>query len=107
MLARHRLLLAGSAALGIAQRLRIVPRRMSQRLGLPARVPIRQPRLRASGNDVWLFTGCVMDAWERHVHASAARVIEATEAGVSFATGCCGALAVHAGILQSGQPMAY
>jgi len=98
MLSRHRVLLVGSAALGLAQRARVVPRRLSRRLGLPDRIPVRQPRLRASGRDVWLFTGCVMDAWSRSVHASAARVIEATGAGVDFASGCCGALAAHAGL---------
>jgi glycolate oxidase iron-sulfur subunit len=58
-----------------------------------------------------LFTGCVMDAWERHVHASAARVIEATGAGVAFPSsrggaGCCGALAVHAGLIDDARRMA-
>src|SRR6476659_1295082 len=38
-LGRHRLVLAGSAAVAVGQRLRLVP---SARLGLPARVPIRQ-----------------------------------------------------------------
>jgi glycolate oxidase iron-sulfur subunit len=94
MLRHHSLLLAGSKALAIAQRARLVPRG----LGLPRRIPLRQPRLEPSGSDVWLFTGCVMDAWQRHVHASAARVIEATGAGVAFASGCCGALAAHAGL---------
>ena len=49
--------------------LRLVPRR----LGLP-RLPLRRPPARrAAGTDVWLFTGCVMDAWQRDVHAAAAR----------------------------------
>ncbi len=39
-----------------------------------------------------------MDAWQRSVHERAARVIEATGAGVAFASGCCGALAAHAGL---------
>jgi glycolate oxidase iron-sulfur subunit len=111
MLARHRLVLAGSKALAVAQRARIVPRSLSRRFGLPARVPLRQPRLRPTGADVWLFTGCVMDAWERTVHASAARVIEAAGAGVAFPStggraGCCGALAVHAGLLDDARAMA-
>src|SRR3954471_15926352 len=38
-LGRHRLVLAGSSLLGVAQRLRLVPPRLSRRLGLPARVP--------------------------------------------------------------------
>lgn len=103
LLARHGLVVAGSRALAVAQRLRVWPRSLSRRLGLPVQVPLKQARLTASGSDVWLFTGCVMDAWERHVHASAARVIEATGAGVAFPStrggaGCCGALSVHAGL---------
>jgi glycolate oxidase iron-sulfur subunit len=111
LLAHHRLVVAGSRALAVAQRLRVWPRSLSRRLGLPAQVPLRQPRLKASGSDVWLFTGCVMDAWERHVHASAARVIEATGAGVAFPStrgraGCCGALAMHAGLIEAARAMA-
>ena len=34
-------------------------------------------RSHATGNDVWLFTGCVMDAWLRPVHAAALRVLSA------------------------------
>lgn len=59
VLERPRLLRAGSSGLAIAQRARLVPARM----GLPARMPIRRTPHRASGDDVYLFTGCVMDAW--------------------------------------------
>jgi glycolate oxidase iron-sulfur subunit len=100
-LGHHRLLLAGSSVLGLAQRLRLLPARLSRRLGLPDRVPVRRPRLRASGSDVWLFTGCVMDVWMRDVHADVQSVIEATGAGVALPDGdaaCCGALALHAGL---------
>ncbi len=69
-LGHHGLLLAGSKALAVGQRARLVPRR----LGLP-RLPLRQPALRPSGTDVWLFTGCVMDAWQRSVHVAAQRVL--------------------------------
>jgi glycolate oxidase iron-sulfur subunit len=111
LLARHWLVVGGSRALAIAQRLRVWPRSLSRRFGLPAQMPLWQPRLKASGSDVWLFTGCVMDAWERHVHASAARVIEATGAGVAFPptggrAGCCGALSVHAGLIDDARAMA-
>jgi glycolate oxidase iron-sulfur subunit len=97
-LGHHRLLLTGSAVLGVAQRTRLVP---SARFGLPARVPVRQPALRPSGTDVYLFTGCVMDAWQRRVHAATQSVIEATGAGVAFlgpGGACCGALHEHAGL---------
>jgi glycolate oxidase iron-sulfur subunit len=101
VLGHHRLLLAGSSLLGLAQRLRLLPRRLSRRLGLPDRVPVRRAvGLRASGTDVWLFTGCVMDAWMRDVHADVQHVIEATGVGVALPGGdaaCCGALALHAG----------
>jgi glycolate oxidase iron-sulfur subunit len=96
LLARHRLVLAGSSLLAVAQRARLVPRR----LGLP-RLPVRRPRLLATGEDVWLFTGCVMDAWQRDVHAAAVGVITATGAGVALpgpAAACCGALHVHSGL---------
>lgn len=97
VLPRHRLLLVGSSLLAVAQRLRLVPRR----LGLAA-LPIRRPaRLAATGNDVWLFTGCVMDAWQRQTHVNTAKLI--TAVGESYAVpsdggGCCGALHAHAGL---------
>jgi glycolate oxidase iron-sulfur subunit len=103
VLRHHRVLLALSTLAAIAQRLRLVP---SRRLGLP-RLPVRRPRLVASGDPatdehaVWLFTGCVMDAWQRDVHAAAQRVIEATDTRVrasGAAAACCGALAMHAGL---------
>jgi glycolate oxidase iron-sulfur subunit len=102
-LEHHRLLLAGSAMLGVVQRAGLVPRAAARRLGLPARVPVRQPPMRSSGTDAWLFTGCVMDAWQRPVHQAVQRVMEAAGAGVRLprqGTGasCCGALHGHAGL---------
>ena len=72
ILGHHRLLLTASTALAVAQRARVVPRR----LGLP-RLPLRRTTLAPTGTDVWLFTGCVMDAWMRPVHASVVRVLTA------------------------------
>ena len=86
-----------SRALAVVQRLRLVP---SKRLGLP-KIPLVQERLQTSGDDVWLFTGCVMDAWQRSTHAAVKRVLEATGAGValpSAGAACCGALSLHAGL---------
>jgi glycolate oxidase iron-sulfur subunit len=100
-LRRHRLVLAGSTLLAAAQRLRLLPARVSRSLGLPARLPLRRPRLVPSGTDIWLFTGCVMDAWMRDVHADVQRVVEATGTGVALppaGAACCGALALHAGL---------
>lgn len=96
-LSHHRLLLAGSTALAVAQRLRLVPKRA----GL-ARLPLRRPpALQPTGDDVWLFTGCVMDAWLRDVHVATAEVLRAV--GATYALpgpggACCGALHVHAGL---------
>lgn len=103
-LGHHRLLLAGSSALAVAQRVGVVPRR----LGLP-RLGLRRPRLRASGTDAWLFTGCVMDAWMRPVHAAVKRVMEATGAGVALpgaGSDCCGALHVHGGLAADARRLA-
>lgn len=99
VLARHRLLLAGSTVLAVAQRLRLVPRR----LGL-GRLPLwRGPAVRPTGSDAWLFTGCVMDAWMRGTHRSTGEVLDAL--GVAYTVpgaggGCCGALHAHAGLAE-------
>ncbi len=97
MLPRHRLLLVGSTALAAAQRLRLVPRR----LGL-APLPLRRgPNIPATGSDVWLFAGCVMDAWMRDTHRSTAKVLDSLGVGYDVpgdGGGCCGALHLHAGL---------
>lgn len=92
-----KLLRTGTAALAIANKIGLVPKR----LGLPNDLPIRQDPLVASGDDVWMFTGCVMDAWQRDVHQATQRVIEAAGFGVrptSDLAPCCGALQSHAGM---------
>jgi glycolate dehydrogenase iron-sulfur subunit len=97
VLGRHRLLLAGSSVLAVAQRFRLVP----ARLGVP-RLPLRRgPSLRSTGTDVWIFTGCVMDAWMRRTHRNTAALVAL--AGASYSVPgpdgtCCGALHVHAGL---------
>lgn len=105
MLGRHRLLLAGSTLLACAQRLRLVPRR----LGLP-RLALRRPApVTPTGTDVWLFTGCVMDAWMRETHRNTATAIGwagATFAVPSAGGACCGALSVHAGLQDQARAMA-
>jgi glycolate oxidase iron-sulfur subunit len=102
---RHRLLLALSSLLALAQRARLVPRRVLTRLAIPALVPLRRPRLTGTGDDVWLFPGCVMDAWQRHVHADVVAVLGAMGQGVALPgepagvqRPCCGALHAHAGL---------
>lgn len=96
LLPKHRILLVGSRLLALAQRLRLVP----ARVGL-GRIPVRQgPRLRSTGDAVWLYTGCVMDAWQRHTHRATADLLTALGIGYAVPTpsGCCGALHLHAGL---------
>lgn len=99
MLRHHRLLLAGSSALALGQRLRLVPRRLS-----PGTVPMRRgAAITETGTDAWLFTGCVMDAWFRDTHRSTAKILDALGVGYSVpgaGGGCCGALHIHAGLHQ-------
>jgi glycolate oxidase iron-sulfur subunit len=57
--------------------------------------------VRSTGTDVWLFTGCVMDAWLRDTHRNTALVLD--HLGITYATpagggSCCGALHLHAGL---------
>ena len=104
-LARPWLLRLGSLLLAFAQRLGLVP----NRLGVPASLPLRRAPLRASGTDVYLFTGCVMDAWQRDTHLAAQRVLEAAGLGVT-PTGslapCCGALHLHSGLARDTRRLA-
>ncbi len=108
VLGHHRLLLTLTAAGATAQRAGLVPAALSRRLSLP-RLPLRQRRLEPSGTDVYLFTGCVMDAWQRTVHRAAQVVIEATGAGVALpgpGGDCCGALHAHAGLSDQARRLA-
>jgi glycolate oxidase iron-sulfur subunit len=107
LLRHHQLLLIGTPILAVAQRLRLIPKRA----GL-SRLPLRlgPPVVATSPTpDVWLFTGCVMDAWQRSTHRSVAALIEA--AGLTYGTptragSCCGALHSHAGLTVEAQTLA-
>lgn len=103
-LAHPQLLDVGTRALGVAQRLRLVPRR----LGL-GEIPLRQEPLPTTGDDVYLFTGCVMDTMQRDVHRAGLDVLTAAGYGVT-PTGdlapCCGALHAHAGALDTARELA-
>ncbi len=113
VLGHHRLLLALTAVGGVAQRMRLLPRR----LGLPP-LPLRQAALAATPagaggpdpvEEVWLFPGCVMDAWMRSVHQAAQRVVEAAGGVVSYpgaGAACCGALHAHAGLVDEAAGLA-
>jgi glycolate oxidase iron-sulfur subunit len=97
----HRVLLAVSTLMALVQRLGVrLP-------GLP-RLPLRRGKLEA-GADVVLFTGCVMDAWMRPTHAAVKRVVESCGVGVALpgpGAACCGALSVHAGLLDHARGLA-
>jgi glycolate oxidase iron-sulfur subunit len=102
-LTHPRLLSAGSTALAVANRAHLVPRR----LGLPTDVSIRRERYApstTSGPRVWMFTGCVMDSWQRDVHQATKRNLEAAGFNVtptSDLAPCCGALHAHAGLADT------
>ncbi len=103
-LSNPRLLQLGTRALAVAQRANLVP----ARLGL-GELPSHQEPLEASGTDVYLFTGCVMDAWQRDVHRSGQRVVEAAGFGVTPTNElapCCGALHTHAGLASDARALA-
>jgi glycolate oxidase iron-sulfur subunit len=105
LLAHHHLLLAGSTVLALGQRVRLVPKRM----GLPKLALRRGAAVPSSGSETWLFTGCVMDAWQRQTHRNTATVLAAI--GVTCSVpgkggACCGALHVHAGLIDEAKRLA-
>lgn len=105
VLRHRRLLRAGSSVLAGAQRFRLLPARLD-----PGPLPVRRgAAIESTGSDVWLFTGCVMDAWMRDTHRATAEVLDSL--GTSFVVpgagaGCCGALHVHAGLRSDACRMA-
>ncbi len=105
-LTKPKLLAAGSSALGVAQRMKLVPKR----LGLGSEpVAVRREGLRATGDDVHFFTGCVMDTMQRDVHLAGMEVLQAAGIGATptgDAAPCCGALHAHAGLTPSTRLMA-
>jgi glycolate oxidase iron-sulfur subunit len=111
ILPRHRLLLALSWALYVAQRLHAVPRRF----GLPRlsarslRAPLIDNTSAEGAIDAYLFPGCVMDAWQRDVHRDALTVMRATGARAGLpgrGADCCGALHLHAGRVAEARRLA-
>ncbi len=89
------LLSAGSTILALVQKLGVP----TDRLGVPALALRRQP-LVATGSDVWLHRGCVMDTWYRPVHQATVDVFGLMGFGVAMperGADCCGALHHHAG----------
>jgi glycolate oxidase iron-sulfur subunit len=109
VLPRRRLLVALTWLVLVGQRLHLVP----NRLGLPrlrARSLARRVPLAArEGADAYLFTGCVMDVWQRDVHRAALEVMHAAGANVGGAGrggACCGALHDHAGRTREARALA-
>ncbi|HEX4530179.1 MAG TPA: (Fe-S)-binding protein, partial [Acidimicrobiia bacterium] len=108
VLPRHRLLLTATWVLLVAQRLHLVPRR----LGLPelSAHSLRTPLVADDPPaDVYLFPGCVMDAWQRDVHRDALEVMRAAGAQVGLpgpGGDCCGALHTHAGRIAQARRLA-
>ena len=108
LLHRRRLLRAAVMLGAVAQRLRLMPKR------LPS-ISLRQGKLRPSGKPesddkaVWLFTGCIMDAAMRDVHRVSQKVIEAAGVKVGFPdsrASCCGSLHRHAGLADDATKLA-
>ncbi len=97
---RHRLLLALSWVLAILVRVRLVPRRLGLD-GLKLSAMVRPlDDVDHANPDVWLFTGCVMDAWMRDTHRSALALVRADGSVVATPRAggdCCGALHTHSG----------
>jgi glycolate oxidase iron-sulfur subunit len=111
VLPRHGLLVALTWLILVGQRLHVVPRRF----GIPRlsarslRTPLEVDGAPGETPDVYLFPGCVMDAWQRHVHRDALRVMRASGArpGLPGRGGdCCGALHVHAGRVNEARRLA-
>ncbi len=114
VLPNHRVLIALSWLLLVAQRLHLVPKRFGpQRFGPPllTRSSLMTKLDVSSGalGDAWLFTGCVMDAWQRPTHLAALQVLQATGLRVAVpgrGGDCCGALHEHAGRRAEAQHLA-
>lgn len=104
-LTRPKLLGLGFSALSVAQRLRVLP----DRLGISGSIPFRQDPLPTTGDDVYLFTGCVLDAMQRDVHRAALQVLNKAGLGViptNDLAPCCGALHTHAGLTDNTRDLA-
>lgn len=100
----HPLVLIGSTMAAIGQRLGVP----LTKLGLPP-LSLRRTPLVATGTDVFLHTGCVMDAWYRPVHQATLDVLSSMGVGAKLAGSggaCCGALSEHAGDHKTATQMA-
>ena len=107
VLKHPRLLLWGSRAMAVGQRLGLLPRNSSL---WPKKLSLRRPKSTAtSTGEVVLFTGCVMDTWMPEVHRAAEKVLQASGTTVMLSgptTGFCGALHEHAGLTDQARQRA-
>jgi glycolate oxidase iron-sulfur subunit len=112
VLEHHRLLSFGSAVLGRVQSFGLIPDKLRRRVGLPESIPVRNKpiSIAAGAADVWLFTGCVMDVWQRDVHEATKQILElagAKNVALPRKGGdCCGALHLHVGQKADGVRLA-
>jgi glycolate oxidase iron-sulfur subunit len=110
LLPRHALLLGLTWVLVVAQRLHLVPKSVTlPKLSIRSLVRPLRPTRENGEADVYLFTGCVMDAWQRDVHRAALDVMTVAGAGVALpgrGGDCCGALHVHAGRVDEARRLA-
>ena len=100
VLPRRRVLRAATWLLYVGQRLHLVSPRYALPELSPAALRTELDAPVGGTPDVWLFTGCVMDAWLRPTHAAALRVLRALDLDVALPGSggdCCGALHDHAG----------
>src|SRR5262249_56272270 len=98
----------GRGGVWVGQRAGLVRKGVAARFGLPE-IPYSHAPLEPTGDDVWLFTGCVMDAWQRPVHAAVIRVLGRAGVGVALpgkGGDCCGALHTHAGLTDDARLLA-
>ena len=77
VLPNRRVLAVATRMTAVGQRMHLVPKRF----GVP-RLALRAPAalVADAAPDAYLFTGCVMDAWQRDIHRAALRVMRATGA---------------------------
>jgi glycolate oxidase iron-sulfur subunit len=111
VLPRHALLVAVTWILLVAQRLHIVPKSVNvPKLSMRSLArPLRPAPTHNGANTAYLFTGCVMDAWQRDVHRAALDVMTAACASVALpgrGGDCCGALHAHAGRIEEARRLA-
>ena len=107
VLPHHVVLVAVTWLILVAQRLRLLPRRF----GLPrlSAWELRTRLVADPASDACLFTGCVMDTWQRAVHRATLHVMRVAGArpGLPGRGGdCCGALHAHAGRLREARALA-